>query len=69
MAQYGLTPSDVVGRHHGAELAVRGRPLRRPAEPTGEPFTYSVTTQGRLPDAEAFGNIILRSTAMRRRCG
>src|SRR3546814_7174152 len=24
-------------------------------------FTYSATTQGRLPDAEAFGNVILRA--------
>jgi multidrug efflux pump len=31
--------------------------------PTGQPFTYSVSTQGRLADADAFGNIILRSTS------
>jgi multidrug efflux pump len=61
LAQYGLMPSDVAAavREQNAQFAA-GRFGDTPSDPS-TPFTYSVTTQGRLPDAEAFGNIILRS--------
>src|SRR5690606_11144523 len=57
LAQYGLMPSDVAIaiREQNAQFAA-GRFGDTPSDPK-TPFTYSVTTQGRLPDAEAFGNI------------
>lgn len=61
LARYGLMPSDVAAaiNEQNAQFAA-GRFGDTPSDPK-TPFTYSVTTQGRLPDAEAFGNIILRS--------
>jgi multidrug efflux pump len=63
LARYGLTPSDVATavREQNAQFAA-GRFGDEPND-ASLPFTYSATTQGRLPDAEAFGNIILRSDA------
>ena len=61
LAQYGLTPTDVATaiRDQNAQFAAG----QFGAEPNDSPvaFTYSVTTAGRLPDAKAFENIILRS--------
>ncbi|ORE91624.1 efflux RND transporter permease subunit [Aurantimonas sp. 22II-16-19i] len=61
LAQYGLTPTDVA-------TAIRDQNSQFAAGQFGAPpsdgdlaFTYSVTTEGRLPDAQAFENIILRS--------
>jgi multidrug efflux pump len=61
LAQYNLTPSDVAAaiREQNAQYAA-GRFSDQP-DPKSTAFTYSATTQGRLPDAEAFENIILRS--------
>jgi len=63
MAQYGLTPSDVSAaiQEQNSQFAA-GRFGDQPSA-TGQPFTYSVSTQGRLADPEAFGDIILRSTS------
>jgi multidrug efflux pump len=63
MAQYNLTPSDVSAaiQEQNSQFAA-GRFGDQPSA-NGEPFTYSVSTQGRLTDADAFGNIILRSTS------
>ncbi|GAB1580839.1 efflux RND transporter permease subunit [Phyllobacterium phragmitis] len=61
LAQYNLTPSDVSAaiREQNAQFAA-GRFSDQP-DPQSSAFTYSATTQGRLPDAQAFENIILRS--------
>ena len=61
LAQYELTPSDVAAaiREQNSQFAA-GRFNDEPS-PGGRAFTYIVTTTGRLPDAEAFENIILRS--------
>jgi multidrug efflux pump len=61
LARYGLTTTDVAIaiREQNAQFAA-GRFGDEPND-ASTPFTYSATTQGRLPDAEAFGNIILRS--------
>lgn len=61
LAQYKLTPTDVATaiREQNAQFAAG----RFGDEPTDKSvaFTYSATTLGRLPDREAFENIILRS--------
>ncbi|RZL51521.1 MAG: hydrophobe/amphiphile efflux-1 family RND transporter, partial [Variovorax sp.] len=61
LAQYNLTPTDVATaiREQNAQFAAG----QFGAEPNPNPlaFTYSVTTGGRLPDAAAFENIILKS--------
>ncbi|WP_414475615.1 efflux RND transporter permease subunit [Microvirga sp. M2] len=63
LAQYKLTPTDVAAaiREQNAQFAAG----RFGDEPTDKSvaFTYSATTMGRLPDREAFENIILRSDA------
>ncbi|MDX3926999.1 MAG: efflux RND transporter permease subunit [Shinella sp.] len=62
LAQYNLTPSDVADaiNEQNSQFAA-GRIGDQPTG-TAQPFTYTVTTQGRLPDADAFGEIILRSS-------
>ena len=62
LARYGLTPSDVAAaiREQNAQFAA-GRFGDEPND-ASVPFTYSAITQGRLRDADAFGNIILRSS-------
>ncbi len=61
LAQYNLTPSDVQAaiQEQNAQFAA-GRFGDQP-DPHQGPFTYTATTQGRLPDVAAFENIILRS--------
>ncbi|MBB3996597.1 efflux RND transporter permease subunit [Aureimonas pseudogalii] len=63
LAQYKLTPGDVATaiREQNAQFAAG----QFGAQPSNNPlaFTYSVTTAGRLPDAQAFENIIIRSDA------
>ncbi|MCQ2003921.1 efflux RND transporter permease subunit [Rhizobium sp. NRK18] len=61
LAQFNLTPSDVANaiREQNAQFAA-GRFGEQP-DPNQLAFTYSVTTQGRLPDVGAFGDIILKS--------
>ncbi|WEK51500.1 MAG: efflux RND transporter permease subunit [Candidatus Kaistia colombiensis] len=61
LAQFGLTTDDVA-------TAIREQNQQYAAGRVGDPptdgqltYSYAVTTDGRLPDAEAFGNIILRS--------
>lgn len=63
LAQYNLTPSDVSAaiQEQNAQFAA-GRFGDQP-DPHAGPFTYTATTQGRLPDAAAFENIILRSSS------
>src|SRR3546814_15948777 len=62
LAQYNLTPGDVAAavREQNAQFAA-GRFGDTPSDPS-TPFTYSATTHGRLPDAEAFGNLHLRAS-------
>ncbi|KAB0680411.1 efflux RND transporter permease subunit [Aureimonas leprariae] len=61
LAQYDLTPADVQAaiQEQNAQFAAG----QFGAEPNKNDlaFTYSVTTVGRLPDAKAFENIILKS--------
>jgi hydrophobe/amphiphile efflux-1 (HAE1) family protein len=61
LAQYDLTPSDVATaiREQNAQFAA-GRFGEEPSK-TDLAFTYSVNTEGRLPDVKAFEDIIVRS--------
>jgi multidrug efflux pump len=61
LAQYNLTPTDVSAaiQEQNAQFAA-GRFGDEPNS-GGLAYTYSATTDGRLPDAAAFENIILRS--------
>ncbi|ADC72411.1 transporter, hydrophobe/amphiphile efflux-1 (HAE1) family [Thioalkalivibrio sp. K90mix] len=61
LAQFELTPSDVTAaiREQNAQFAA-GRIGAEPA-PEGQAFTFTVTTDGQLDNAEAFEDIILRS--------
>ncbi len=61
LAQYNLTPTDVSNaiQEQNAQFAA-GRFGDQPDAHAG-PFTYTATTQGRLPDVAGFENIILRS--------
>ncbi|MEI5679926.1 multidrug efflux RND transporter permease subunit [Mesorhizobium sp. CGMCC 1.15528] len=61
LAQYNLTTTDVA-------TAITEQNAQYSAGRVGDPptqgklsYSYAVTTDGRLPDAEAFGNIILRA--------
>ena len=63
LAQFDLTTDDVA-------TAIREQNQQYAAGRVGDPptdgsltYSYAVTTDGRLPDAEAFGEIILRSDA------
>ena len=61
VAQYNLTTVDIAAaiREQNAQFAA-GRFGEEPLKDT-QPFTYSVTTPGRLADPREFENIILRS--------
>lgn len=61
LAQYNLTPGDVATaiREQNAQFAA-GRFGEEPSQ-SDLAFTYSVNTEGRLPDAKAFEEIIIRS--------
>ncbi|WP_090708558.1 MULTISPECIES: multidrug efflux RND transporter permease subunit [unclassified Beijerinckia] len=61
LAQYNLTPGDVAAaiREQNAQFAA-GRFGEEPSQ-NDLAFTYSVNTEGRLPDAKAFEDVIIRS--------
>ena len=63
LAQYDLTPGDIATaiREQNAQVAA-GRFGEEPSQ-NKLAFTYSVNTEGRLPDAKAFEDIIIRSDA------
>ncbi|MEE2951607.1 MAG: efflux RND transporter permease subunit [Pseudomonadota bacterium] len=61
LASYGLTPTDVATAIRDQNAQFAAGQFGAPPTDNDLAFTYSVTTEGRLPDAEAFENIILRS--------
>ncbi|WP_024577624.1 MULTISPECIES: efflux RND transporter permease subunit [unclassified Afipia] len=63
LAQYDLTPGDVATaiREQNAQFAA-GRFGQEPSQ-NDLAFTYSVNTEGRLPDAKAFEDVIIRADA------
>lgn len=63
LARYDMTPSDVAGAIEEQNDNFAAGKFGQEPDAGGQAFTYTVQTPGRLPDAEAFGNIILRSDA------
>ncbi len=63
LAQYNLTPSDVATAIQEQNSQFAAGTFGDQPDNNAQPFTYTVTTQGRLPDVDAFGDIILRSDA------
>ncbi|MBO0663501.1 multidrug efflux RND transporter permease subunit [Jiella sp. MQZ9-1] len=61
LAQYDLTPTDVAEAIRDQNAQFAAGQFGAPPTDKSLAFTYSVTTEGRLPDKEAFENIILRS--------
>ncbi|EHM01739.1 putative multidrug efflux pump BpeF [Acetobacteraceae bacterium AT-5844] len=60
LAQFSLTASDISAAIQEQNQQFAAGKLND-APSTGGAYTYAMTAQGRLPDAEAFGNIILQA--------
>lgn len=61
MTVRGLTAPDIVNALREQNVQVAAGSLGRPPVPTGQPFQYTLTTQGRLTSTEEFGSIIVKS--------
>jgi multidrug efflux pump len=61
MADYRLNPSDVIAAIRGQNLTVAAGQVGGPPAPTGQGFQLVVRTQGRLPDADAFKQIVVKT--------
>lgn len=57
----GLSTTDVLEAVREQNQQVAAGRLGAPPQPTDQSFQYTINTQGRLTDAEQFGNIILKS--------
>ena len=56
-----LTASDVVSAIQQQNVQVAAGQIGQPPVPTGQEFQYTMTTLGRLIDAEQFGDIIVKT--------
>ena len=61
MRERGITPADVEAAISSQNMQVSAGSVGAPPAQSGEAFTYTLTTRGRLSDPAEFGNIILRS--------
>jgi multidrug efflux pump len=61
MAARGLSASDVVAALREQNVQVAAGAIGRPPVPTGEAFQYSLSTLGRLVEADEFRNIIVKT--------
>ena len=61
LAVRNLTAADVVAALRGQNVQVAAGVINQPPVPSPGAFQLNVETQGRLSDAEAFGNIIVKS--------
>ncbi len=61
MAQLGVTASDINDAIVAQNRQNPAGEIGQPPSPTGTPFEYSVSAQGRLVTASEFGDIVLRS--------
>src|SRR5215213_657878 len=63
LASRELTPGDVVRAIREQNVQVAAGALGQEPAPTGTDFQYTLTAQGRLKNAEEFGQIVLRTGA------
>ena len=61
MRERNISIADVESAIESQNMQVSAGSVGAQPAPSGEAFTYTLTAQGRLTDAEEFGNIILRS--------
>src|SRR5579883_2536409 len=61
MADYNLAAGDVVNALQAQNQQVAAGQIGGPPAPTGQTFQMVVTTRGRLPDAAAFQDVVVKS--------
>ena len=61
MRERNITPADVESAIESQNIEVSAGSVGAQPAPEGEAFTYTLTAQGRLTDADQFSDIILRS--------
>src|SRR5262249_28407972 len=63
MSAYGLSASDVQHAIEAQNIQVAAGQIGQPPVPAGQAFQYTMTTLGRLSDAEQFKHIIVKTGA------
>ncbi len=61
LAQYGLTTTDVISALQEQNVQVSAGTVGVPPQPTGQPFEYTISVQGRLVETSEFEDIIVRA--------
>ncbi len=61
LTRYGLNTQDVINQVQAQNIQVAAGQIGQPPAPNGQVFQYTMTTLGRLENAEQFGNIVLRN--------
>ncbi|MDH3978350.1 MAG: efflux RND transporter permease subunit, partial [Gammaproteobacteria bacterium] len=61
LAKLGLTVPDITSAIQQQNVIAPAGEIGGPPAPPGTKFTYTVRTQGRLNNAEEFGNVVIRS--------
>lgn len=61
MRERGLTPADVEAAIRSQNIEVSAGSVGNRPVPSDQPFTYTLTAQGRLVGADQFGDIVLRA--------
>lgn len=57
----GISPTEVISAIESQNMEVSAGSAGAPPSPDGQQFEYTLTSQGRLTDAESFRNIIIRA--------
>lgn len=63
MASLGLGAPDVIAALREQNVQVAAGKLAQPPTPAGQPFEYTLTTLGRLVEAEQFADIVIKTGA------
>lgn len=61
LASRNLTPQDVINSLRSQNLQVGAGQIGQPPAAPGQQYQYAVTAQGRLKDAEEFGNLVIKT--------
>jgi len=61
MTALGISPRDIIGAIRDQNLEVAAGQVGSPPVPGDQQLQYTITAQGRLVDAQQFGNIIVRT--------